>query len=70
MTYCDDYISEVENSHQAKTSSISDFCDASTFLEHDLFSSNPKALEVVHPIGTYVKKYKFGVFVLHVCSSR
>ncbi len=69
LTYCDDYISEVENSHQSKTSLISDFCDGSTFLEHDLFSSNPKALqiiayydelEVVNPIGTYVKKHKLG----------
>lgn len=45
------------------------FCDGSAFKENELFSSHPKALqivayydelEIVSLIGTYVKKYKLG----------
>lgn len=48
---------------------IGDFCDGSTFEQHDLFSVYSNALqiiayydevEVVNPIGTYVKKHKLG----------
>ncbi len=69
LTTCDDYVSEVENSHFSSTSLMCDFCDGSQFKEHELFSSNPKALqiiayydelEIVNPIGTYVKKHKLG----------
>ena len=69
LTYCDDYRAEIENSHQSTTPLICDYCDGSTFQEHDLFSTHPKALqiiayydklEVVNPIGTYVKKHKLG----------
>ena len=63
------YMSEVENPHLSSTSLICDFCDGSMFKEHELFSSYQNALqiiayydelEIVNPIGTYVKKHKLG----------
>ena len=49
---------------------LEDFCDGSVFSENTLFMSDPKALqivayydelEVVNPLGAYVKKHKVGV---------
>ena len=48
---------------------LSDFCDGSLFRSHPLFRTTPTALqivayydelEVVNPIGSYVKKHKLG----------
>ncbi len=41
-------------------SSISDFCDGVTFKDHPLFQSDVNALQIMNPIGTYVKKHKLG----------
>ena len=49
---------------------LEDFCDGSVFKQHELFSSNPEALQIVgyydeleitNPIGAYVKRRKVGV---------
>lgn len=49
---------------------LEDFCDGSVFQQHELFSSNSEALQIVgyydelevtNPIGAYVKKHKVGV---------
>lgn len=49
---------------------LEDFCDGSVFANHDLFKSDPNALqliayydelEVVNPLGAYLKKHKVGV---------
>lgn len=59
----------MENSHQSTNGLICDFCDGSTFQDHALFSSHPNGLqiiayydelEVVNPVGTYIKKHKLG----------
>ena len=48
---------------------LSDFCDGSLYNTHPMFSSDPLALqviayfdelEVVNPIGSYVRKHKLG----------
>ena len=60
---------EVENPHHADGTLLNDFCDGSVFKTHPMFSINPKALqiigyydelEVVNPIGSYVRKHKLG----------
>ena len=65
----DEYMSEVLNPHKSKSSILSDFCDGVTFKDHPLFQSDVNALqivgyydelEIVNPIGTYVKKHKLG----------
>jgi len=63
-------VSEVLNPHaQASNNYLGDFCDGSAFKSHPLFSSDPLALqiiayydevEIVNPIGSYVKKQKLG----------
>lgn len=63
-------VSEVLNPHaQASNDNLGDFCDGSVFKFHPLFSSDPLALqiiayydevEIVNPIGSYVKKQKLG----------
>ena len=63
-------VSEVLNPHaQASNDNLGDFCDGSVFKSHPLFSSDPLALqiiayydevEIVNPIGSYVKKQKLG----------
>ncbi len=60
---------EVLNPHSAEGNNLSDFCDGLIFKSHCLFSTDPTALqiigyydelEVVNPIGSYVKKHKLG----------
>lgn len=64
-----EYVTEVLNSHQCNSLTLNDFCDGETFRAHPLFTADPYALqivayfdelEVVNPIGTYVKKHKLG----------
>ena len=64
-----DYMAEVLNPHQSNSSTLNDFCDGETFKTHPLFQCDPYALqivayydelEIVNPIGTYVKKHKLG----------
>ena len=59
---------EVTSLHQSG-SKLEDFCDGSMYKTHPLFTSDPLALqvigyydelEVVNPIGSYVKKHKLG----------
>ena len=64
-----EYITEVFNSHQSNSQTLNDFCDGESFRTHPLFKEDLYALqivayydelEVVNPIGTYVKKHKLG----------
>ena len=57
------------NPHASKNGTLHDYCDGEHFKTHTLFGSNPQALqiiayydelEVVNPIGSYVKKHKLG----------
>ena len=63
-----DYQNEVLNPHMSNDC-LQDFCDGSFLKSHPLFSSDPCALqivgyyddiEVVNPLGSYVKKHKLG----------
>ena len=66
----DDYQAEVLNPHISTSSSVlGDFCDGTLYQSHPLFSIDPYALqiigyydelEVVNPLGSYVKKHKLG----------
>ena len=66
----DDYQAEVLNPHLTASSNLfQDFCDGSLYKSHPLFSCDPHALqiigyydelEVVNPLGSYVKKHKLG----------
>lgn len=66
----DDFLAEVLNPHaQSTDDQLGDFCDGSLFKTHPLFSEDPYALqvipyydelEVVNPIGSYIKKHKLG----------
>ena len=66
----EDFQAEVLNPHtQGSDEYLGDFCDGTLFKSHPLFSSDPFALqviayydelEVVNPIGSYVKKHKLG----------
>ncbi len=64
---------------QSSSDLLGDFCDGSLFKAHDLFSSDPFALqvipyydelEIVNPIGTYVKKHKLGCLFFFVGNVR
>jgi hypothetical protein len=61
-----DFQTEILNQHG---NTLSDFCDGSIFKAHPMFNSDPNALqviayydelEVVNPLGSYVKKHKLG----------
>lgn len=65
-------LEEVEKcSHRIRTDNmLEDFCDGSVFSKSTFFTNDPKALqivayyddlEVVNPLGAYVKKHKVGV---------
>lgn len=50
---------------------LGDYCDGSIYKHHDLFKSNPNAIqimlyyddvEVVNPIGSRTKKHKLGIY--------
>lgn len=64
-----EYMTEVLNPHQSRSQTLYDFCDGEAYKTHPLFETDPYALqivayydelEVVNPIGTYVKKHKLG----------
>ena len=64
----EEILAEVLNPHTSKNT-LHDYCDGQHFKTHPLFGSNPQALqiiayydelEVVNPIGSYVKKHKLG----------
>ena len=66
---CEDILYEMLNPHNAGNEHYSDFCNGSHFKTHPLFSADPYALqvvgyydelEIVNPIGSYVKKQKLG----------
>ena len=49
---------------------IEDFCDVAIFKNHPLFSQDPEALQIIgyfdelevcNPLGSHIKKHKFGV---------
>lgn len=66
----EDVQAEVMNSHsQGENDHLGDFCDGTHFRSHPLFGKDPLALqiipyydelEIVNPIGSYVKKHKLG----------
>ena len=70
MMELDDYQSEVLNPHMSTSNDcLGEFCDGSLYKSHPLFSLDPYALqiigyyddvEVVNPLGSYVKKHKLG----------
>ena len=58
---------------------LGDFCDGSSFQTHPLFSSDAHALqviayydelEIVNPIGSYVKKHKLGCLFFFLANVR
>ena len=66
----EDFQAEILNPHMHSSNDVlGDFCDGSLFQTHPIFSSDPYALqiipyydelEVVNPIGSYVKRHKLG----------
>ena len=57
---------------------LGDYCDGSIYKHHDLFKSNPNAIqvmlyyddvEVVNPIGSRTKKHKLGTVCLSCLST-
>ena len=69
---------EVTSPHHSSTK-LEDFCDGSLFKTHPLFSWDPLALqiigyydelEVVNPIGSYVKKHKLGCLFFTLANIR
>lgn len=61
----EEILAEVLNSHASKNNTLHDYCDGDHYKTHPLFGSDPQApqiiayydeLEVVNPIGSYVKK--------------
>lgn len=66
----EDFQNEVFNPHPTDSEYVlGDFCDGTLFNSHQLFKNNPSALqvvayydelEIVNPIGSYVKKHKLG----------
>lgn len=59
-----------ERIHSTESDILEDFCDGSRFKTHPLFSTNPRALQIIayydelevcDPLGTHIKKHKLGV---------
>ena len=74
-----DVINEVLGDRTNLSSDLTDFCDGSIFESHSVFSSDPNALqivayydevEVVNPIGTYIKKHKLGCMFYFLANVR
>ena len=74
----DDYQAKVLNPHPSKDF-LADFCDGALYKSHPLFSSDPHALqivgyfddvEVVNPLGSYVKKHKLGCLFFFLSNIR
>lgn len=75
----DEYIAEIINPRQTPSSILTDFCDGELFQTHLLFSTDPYALqivgyydelEIVNPIGSYVKKHKLGCLFFFLANVR
>lgn len=76
----DDFQAEVMNPHaQVSDDYLGDFCDGTSFKTHPLFSSDPFALqvigyydelEIVNPIGSYIKKHKLGCMFFFLANVR
>lgn len=76
----EEFQSEILNSHVAVDGNVlSDFCDGSLFQNHSLFSVDAHALqivayydelEVVNPIGSFVKKHKLGCLFFFLANVR
>ena len=75
-----DFQAELLNPHESHSEfSLDDFCDGSLFKTHPLFSLESNALqvvayydevEVVNPIGSYVKKHKLGCMFYFLANVR
>ena len=76
----EDFQAEVLNPHgNSGDDRLGDFCDGSLFKSHPLFSSDPHALqvvayydeiEVVNPIGSFIKKHKLGCMFYFLANVR
>ena len=75
----EDYQGEVLNPHTSTNEYLSDFCDGLSFKSHPLFSGDPHALqivgyyddlEIVNPLGSYIKKHKLGCLFFFVGNVR
>ena len=75
----EDYQDEVLNPHTNSNKYHHDFCDGSFFKAHPLFSCDPHALqivgyyddvEIVNPLGSYVKKHKLGCLIFYIGNVR
>ena len=74
----EDYQAEVLNPH-TNSECLNDFCDGLYFKSHPLFSCDPHALqivgyfddlEVVNPLGSYIKKHKLGCLFFFLANVR
>ena len=75
----EDYQDEVLNPHTNSNEYLHDFCDGSFFKAHPLFSCDPHALqivgyyddvEIVNPLGSYVKIHKLGCLFFYIGNVR
>lgn len=75
----EDFQAEILNQHESTCNILSDFCDGSKFKAHPMFNSNANALqviayydelEVVNPIGSYIKKHKLGCMFYFLANVR
>lgn len=74
----EDFQAEVLHPHNLNDQ-LGDFCDGSIFKEHPIFSTDPHALqvvayydelEVVNPIGSFVKRHKLGCVFFFLANVR
>ena len=76
----EDFQAEVLNPHGNHSDDLlGDFCDGSLIKSHPIFSSDPHALqvvayydelEVVNPIGSFIKKHKLGCIFYFLANIR
>ena len=76
----EDFQAEILNPHENQSNEqLNDFCDGSLFKSHYMFNSDPNALqviayydelEVVNPIGSYIKKHKLGCMFYFLANIR
>ena len=76
----EDFQAEVFNPHENHSDDqLRDYCDGSVFKSHPIFSLDPHALqvvayydelEVVNPIGSYIKKHKLGCMFYFLANVR
>ena len=62
--------------HSRSDNNLEDFCDGALFKSHELFSSNPLALQIItyhddvevcNPIGSYRGVHKLGKSAFYYC---